>query len=134
MNLVDIYTLPDRHQVLYDLLKERDETTNINHRELPEWWQHVSYVESHPYDVWNFIEVGGQIVGHCYITTEDEIGIFVFREHQGKHYGPAAVRQLMFMAGKRKYKAHINPRNERSASLFARLGFTCKQHTYELSC
>jgi RimJ/RimL family protein N-acetyltransferase len=133
MNLIDVYERPDCHQILYDLLKERDETTNINHRELPEWWQHVKYVDSRPHDVWNFIEVEGQIVGSCYVTPDDEIGIFIFRAHQGKRYGPEAVRLLMWRTGKRNYKAHVNPRNERSASLFARLGFICKQHTYELA-
>lgn len=133
MNLIDVYARPDRHQILFDLLKERDETTNINHRELPEWWEHCRYVDSRPHDHWYFIDVDGEIVGACYVTPDDEIGIFIFRAHQGKHYGPSAVRLLMWTVGKRAYKANINPRNERSANLFAGLGFNCKQHTYELS-
>lgn len=130
MNLISVYEQPDRHQHLYDLLKERDETTNISHRALPEWEDHVRFVDSRPYPVWNFIEVNRQIVGACYLTAQNEIGIFIFREHQGNGYGPQAIQMLMKLNGPRPYLANINPRNERSAALFARLGFTCKQHTY----
>lgn len=132
MNLIDVYARPDRHQLLYDLLKERDETTNISHRELPTWWDHVNFVESRPYSVWNFIEVAGEIVGACYVSKTDELGIFIFRKHQGVGHGSEAVRLLMFMNGKRPYKANINPKNARSANLFEKMGFTCIQHTYEL--
>ena len=132
MNLIDVYTRPDRHQVLFDLLKERDDKENISHRELPEWWQHVQFVDKRPYQVWDFIEVDGEIVGACYITKHDEIGIFIFKKHQGQGYGPEAVRLLMFMNGKRNYKANISPHNERSAAVFSKLGFTHVQNTYEL--
>jgi hypothetical protein len=38
---------------------------------------------------------------------------------------------LMQRHGHRRYLANINPRNERSAYLFSRLGFNLVQHTYE---
>jgi hypothetical protein len=76
---------------------------------MPEWWQHVKFVESHPYDVWNFIDVRGEIVGACYVSRSDEIGIFIFKSHQGHGYGPEAVRLLMWFTGKRNYKAQHQP-------------------------
>jgi RimJ/RimL family protein N-acetyltransferase len=132
MSLTSVYERPDRHQLLYDLLKERDETVNVSHRELPAWCDHVRFVESHPYQEWYFIEAG-DVVGACYLTIDDEIGVFVFKEYQGHGYGPMAVRRLMDIHGQRRYLANINPRNERSAGIFAKLGFRCVQHTYELA-
>jgi RimJ/RimL family protein N-acetyltransferase len=132
MNLINVYDRQDRADILYRLLGERDETINVTHTGMPCYGDHVRYVESRPYECWYFIEVDGQIVGACYVTKKSELGIFIFKQHQGSGYGPEALRNLMWRTGKRKYIANINPRNERSAYLFSRLGFVPSQVVYEL--
>lgn len=129
MNLTPIAKRPDRYTLLYDLLSERDETVNISHREMPHWEDHAKFVEKHPYEAWYFI--GQEPVGAIYLTKQNEIGIGIFKEHQGKGYGPQAIKELMRRHGKRRYLANINPRNEPSARVFSNLGFKLVQHTYE---
>lgn len=131
MNLISVYKRPDRHDILWRLLLERDETINISHKKMPGWCQHVAFVESKPYKVWFFICDPGP-VGACYLSKQNEIGIHVFRASQGRGYGPRAVDEIIRTHGPGRYLANINPRNERSAALFANLGFKLCQHTYAL--
>jgi RimJ/RimL family protein N-acetyltransferase len=126
---------------LYKLLQERDETTNISHKGLPDFETHRAFVESKPYADWCFIGIDhwkngdcfDLVVGACYLSKQDEIGVFIFKAYQGKGYGWRAVKALIDKHGPRRYLANINPRNERSADLFARMGFKLIQHTYELT-
>lgn len=130
MALTSVYRRPDRHEILYRLLSERDEGVNISHKAMPCWGDHIRFVESMPYEAWYFI---GDVFGACYLSRQNEIGVFVFNEHRGKGYGRAAIQEIMRLHGKRRYLANVNPRNERSAALFASLGFELCQHTYALS-
>jgi hypothetical protein len=59
------------------------------------------------------------VVGACYLSKQDEIGVAVFKEYQGKNYGPWAIEALMLKHGKRRYLANVSPRNERSWKSFA---------------
>lgn len=131
MTLISVYERPDRHELLWNLLKERDETTNISHKAMPTWCEHVAFVESKPYAAWYFI-IGDDVHGACYLSKQDEIGVHVFRASQGCGYGPRAVNEIIRLHGRRRYIANISPRNERSAALFAALGFKLVQHTYSL--
>ena len=131
IRLTNVYDDPQSCSILYELLKERDEATNISHRSLPYPVDHINFFESRPYRHWYLVKSDEQVVGACYLTHKDEIGIFIFKAHQGKGYGRAAVRELMRENGGLRYKANINPQNERSANLFKSLGFKIIQHTYE---
>jgi RimJ/RimL family protein N-acetyltransferase len=134
LTLTSIYERPNRHWILYLLLCERDATTNISHNgRLPEYDAHVDFVESKPYADWCIIEINGDPVGACYLSKQDEIGIFILKAYQGKGYGWRAVKAMMEKHGPRRYLANINPRNERSKEMFTRMGFKIIQHTYELS-
>jgi RimJ/RimL family protein N-acetyltransferase len=118
---------------LYDLLKERDEATNISHKALPGYEIHCAFVDSQPYAAWYFIEINGHTAGACYLSKQDEIGVFIFKALQGFGYGGRAAKALIDGCGRRRYLANINPHNERSAELFSRMGFKLIQHTYELT-
>jgi RimJ/RimL family protein N-acetyltransferase len=132
MSLFSVYELPNRHDLLFRLLGERDETVNISHKALPSFEDHVAFVESRPYTVWYFIcDADEYVVGTCYLSKQDEIGVQVFRHSHGLGYGKSAVRELMKLHGPRRYLANINPQNERSAKMFKDLGFGLIQHTYE---
>jgi len=147
MTLVDVYSAPEAARVLYDLLAEREPQTNISHKAMPTWDEHVRFVASKPYQAWYLLEVDDgnnsrtappQIVGAIYLTKPaakaragDEIGVFVFKAHRGKGYGKAAIKALMSQHGKRRYLANIAPGNAASIKLFDALGFRHIQNTYE---
>jgi RimJ/RimL family protein N-acetyltransferase len=130
MRLTSIYERPDRAQILHQLLEEREPDQNISHKAMPTWDEHVRFVESRPYQAWYFIDDNG-IVGACYLSKQNEIGVFVSKQHRGKGYGPWAIEAIMLKHGKRRYLANINPRNARSIELFRNLGFKQIQATYE---
>jgi len=136
MKLVNVHKCKDAETILYELLKERsseeDRFVNIRHRALPPWRDHVRFVRSRPYRAWYLVFVEGECVGYVSLTRDDEVGIILFRAHRGKGYGPAAVRALMKKHPRPSYTANINPRNERSIRMFAKLGFAPLQNTYEL--
>ena len=130
MKLASVYERPDRAQLLFQLLEERGPDVSISHKAMPTWDEHVRFVESRPYQAWYFIEAEG-VVGACYLSKQDEIGVFVFNAHQGKGYGPWAIEAIMLKHGKRRYLANINPRNTKSAEIFRNLGFKQIQVTFE---
>ena len=130
MNLVSIYTRPDRARVLYALLAERRPSESISHRAMPTWEEHIKFVESRPYEAWYFID-NSETVGTCYLSKQNEIGVFIFEKFRGRGHGTWAIGAIMARHGKRRYLANINPRNLGSAKLFANLGFRLIQHTYE---
>ena len=133
MKLRSVYLHEGGDQLLYELLKERDEITNISHRQLPDWPSHVAFVASKPYTAWYFIQ-GDKLetYGAIYLSKTDEIGVFIFRRYRGNGYGPSAVRKLMEMHPRDRYLANINPQNERSISMFSGMGFRHIQNTLEL--
>jgi RimJ/RimL family protein N-acetyltransferase len=131
MNLVSIYERPDRALVLYQLLEEREPDQNISHKAMPSFDDHVRFVESRPYQAWYFILDGEMVLGACYLSKQDEIGVFVRKQHQGRGHGPWAVGAIMLKHGKRRYLANISPKNTRSAEIFRNMGFKHIQDTYE---
>jgi RimJ/RimL family protein N-acetyltransferase len=130
MNLISVHERPDRAELLYALLKERDSTVNISHRGMPCWGDHIRFIESKPYEAWYFVMDGNDVAGACYLSKQNEIGIFIFEKHRGAKLGRQAVQKLMQLHGKRRYLANMNPRNDRSRLLFTGLGFKPVQHTY----
>ncbi len=130
MKLQNVYERPDRLLLLWSLLQERDEAINISHKAMPSWEEHVRFVESKPYQDWCFI-LNEWPVGACYLSKQNEIGIFVFKVHQGHGHGKWAIEALMQKHGKKRYLANISPSNDRSAAMFRKLGFKQIQRTYE---
>ena len=92
IKLRDIYEVPDAPRHLYRLLEERGRDVNISHRAMPSWRAHLRFVRSRPYQAWYLIEADGEFAGATYLSKADEIGIFLFRSHQGRGLGPKAVR------------------------------------------
>lgn len=133
MRLVDLYRVAEAPALLYRLLEEREPDVNISHKAMPSWRQHLAFIRSRPYRAWYLIEADGGYVGAVYLSRQNEIGVFVLREHRGKGYGSAAVRKVMERhRSVKRFLANINPRNQRSIALFSDLGFRHIQNTYEL--
>jgi RimJ/RimL family protein N-acetyltransferase len=133
IDLADVYKTSGSIETLYELLKERDDTVNISHKELPSFCYHVMFVEHRPYAKWFLIMAEGERVGSIYLSRQGEIGVFIFKAHQGKGYGTAAIKALMAQEPGHRFLANVNPANDRSADLFKGLGFKLIQHTYEVT-
>jgi len=132
IGLRDIYKVPDAPRHLYRLLEERGRDVNISHRAMPSWRAHLRFVRSRPYHAWYLIEADGEIAGAAYLSKADEIGIFLFRSHQGRGLGPEAVKAVMKRHPRKRFLANVNPRNKGSIAMFEAMGFRHLQNTYEL--
>ena len=131
MNLIDVYKHKNSATLLYQLLQEREQHQCISHKELPSFINHLRFFDSKPYLAWYLVELGGIVIGSTYLTKDREIGIFLFKEHQGKSLGAKAV-QLLMDTHPGRFLANIAPTNPGSAEFFRNMGFKPIQHTYEL--
>ncbi len=116
---------------LYNLLKERTPNTNISHKKMPNYSEHVRFVKSKPYTKWNIIEWGKQKVGSIYLSKNDEIGIFLKKQFQGKNVGQESLELFIKMNPRKRYLANVSPKNIVSQKFFKKNGFKLIQYTYE---
>lgn len=122
-------------QLLFKILQERQPWQSISHTKMPSFKEHMTFVKSNPYAGWYFItddELPGEVIGSTYITSANEVGIFIHKEYNGKGYGKASMEYLMGLYDPPFY-ANINPLNHASREFFSKLGFEFKQVTYVLS-
>ncbi len=147
MRLVNVYdTGMSGYAFLYKLIEERTAEESISHGEMPEYSEHVRFVNSKPYFAWYIIEAGIDVhasiqkVGACLITHKNEIGIAIAKEHRRNGYARQALTKLLTMhdplpaqPSKRgaHFVANINPGNEASIKLFTGLGARHIQNTYQ---
>jgi RimJ/RimL family protein N-acetyltransferase len=137
VELVSVYTFPevDRYDYLWDLLQERTPEQSISHTEMPEWTDHMEFVDSKPYDYWCFIKVNVMktdvILGCIYLTADREVGITIFKNCQNQGVASEALKLLMGIVPGPLY-ANINPNNQASIDFFEGKGFKHIQNTYKL--
>lgn len=132
MKLIDVYEIANSEKILYDLLSERETVVNISHHQMPTWEQHCEFVNSRPYREW-FIVINDteKPVGACYLSKQNEIGVQVFRDFQGRGYGNFAIQAIMYRHADERLLANISPENVKSQEVFKKLGFRLIQYTYE---
>ena len=121
------------YRFLYYLLMERDTRANISHKKMPTYNQHVSFVSAKPYSKWYVIFYGVNKAGSIYLTSQNEIGIFIKKSFQNKQIGNIALRKLIQKNPKKRYLANVNPKNKKSIRFFKNSGFKLIQYTFELS-
>ena len=121
------------YRFLYDLLMERDTRANISHKKMPTYNQHVSFVSAKPYSKWYVILYGASKAGSIYLTSQNEIGIFIKKSFQNKQIGNIALHKLTQKNPKKRYLANVNPQNKKSMRFFKKNGFKLIQYTFELS-
>lgn len=131
MTLVDVYSTEDAALVLWELLKERSPEQSISHEKMPTWEEHVAYIRKRPVAHWYLIGNEDSWVGSIYLSRRREIGIWVFRVHQRKGYGKAAVEELM-RQHPGKFYANVAPMNYDSHEFFMSMGAKMCQYTYKL--
>ena len=119
-------------QFLYELLSERDSRANISHKKMPTYDEHLKFVTSKPYSKWYIIYYYNKKSGSIYLSKQNEIGIFLKKEIQGKGIGTKALELIMKKNGSKRYLANISPKNKKSIEFFKKHGFKLVQYTYEL--
>jgi len=121
------------YRFLYDLLMERNPKANISHKKMPTYNEHVSFVSAKPYSKWYVILYRVNKVGSIYLTSQNEIGIFIKKSFQSKQLGNIALRKMIQKNPKKRYLANVNPLNKKSMRFFKNNGFKLIQYTFELS-
>ena len=121
------------YRFLYNLLMERDARANISHKKMPTYNQHVAFVSAKPYSKWYVILSDTNKAGSIYLTSQNEIGIFIKKSFQGKQLGNIALHKLIQKNPKKRYLANVNPQNKKSMCFFKNNGFKLIQYTFELS-
>ena len=121
------------YRFLYNLLMERDTRVNISHKKMPTYNQHVSFVSAKPYSKWYVILYGASKAGSIYLTSQNEIGIFIKKSFQSKQIGNIVLHKLIQKNPKKRYLANVNPQNKKSMHFFKNNGFKLIQYTFELS-
>ena len=117
---------------LYALLKERDSKANISHKKMPTYSEHIKFVNSKPYNKWYIIKFKNKKIGSIYLTNQNEIGIFIKKDIQGKNLGRQALSLMIDKNPRKRYLANVNPKNSKSIKFFKSNGFKIIQHTFEL--
>ena len=121
------------YRFLYDLLKERDSRVNISHKKMPTYNEHLKFIKSKPYTKWYIVKYGTQKIASIYLTSQNEIGIFIKKTHQNKHLGGIIMSQLIQKNPRERYLANVSPKNKISENFFKSYGFKFIQKTYELT-
>jgi len=121
------------YRFLYGLLMERDTRVNISHKKMPTYNQHVSFVSAKPYSKWYVILYGASKAGSIYLTSQNEIGIFIKKSFQNKQIGNIVLHKLIQKNPKKRYLANVNTQNKKSMRFFKNNGFKLIQYTFELS-
>ena len=133
LNKIDLQLVTKKDlRFLYELLKERDYSTNISHRKMPTYNEHANFVLSKPYSKWYIIYFGRKKVGSIYISKQNEVGIFIKKIFLKKGIGTEVLSRVMKLNPREQFLANINPKNKKSIEFFKKNGFEILQHTYEL--
>ena len=118
------------YKFLYELLKERDPIVNISHQQMPSWDEHVKFNKSRPYKYDFIIKEEKRKIGRVYITSRNEIGIFVKKALRSKGYGAAILGMILDRLKDKAVYANIAPHNKKSQKFFEKFGFKLIQYTY----
>ena len=121
------------YRFLYDLLKERNPRTNISHKKMPTYRQHVSFVSSKPYSKWYVVLYDDSRVGSLYLSKQNEIGISFVDSSSHDQLGNHALQLLIKKNPRKRYLANVSPLNKKLQSFFIHNNFTQLEYTYELT-
>ena len=118
---------------LYDLLKYRDENSNISHKKMPTFLQHKKFVNSKPYVYWYIILQDNEEIGSVYITMLNEIGLHLKQEFNNLKLETKILNLLMLKHPKTRFLININPKNKKRIDFLKKNGFKLIQYTFEFT-
>ena len=135
MNLITIDEDDEKDlRFLFNMLKERTKKESISHKKMPTYKEHKKFVKSEPYKMWSLIlDDSDNYIGTCYLSKQNEIGIFLLKRYRRKGIGSMLIEYLIEVLKEKEYYANINPKNVKSVEFFKRLGFKHIQNTYRLT-
>ncbi len=116
---------------LYDLLKNRQENSNISHKKMPTFLQHKRFVELKPYAYWYIILKNNEEIGSVYITKINEIGLHLKQDFNNLKLEKNILDLLMLKHPKTRFLININPRNKKRINFLKKNGFNLIQYTFE---
>ena len=117
---------------LYELLKNKDPSTNISHKKMPSYDEHVEFVMSKPYTNWYIIECDKKNVGTIYLSKQDEIGISIKRDYKYEQIAKPALKLLIKLNPRKRYRVNVSPKNIRLQEFFLKNGFNSLEYVYEM--
>ena len=117
---------------LYELLKNKDPSTNISHKKMPSYDEHVEFVMSKPYTNWYIIEYDKKNVGAIYLSKQDEIGISINNDYEYDQIAETALKLLMKLNPRKRYLANVSPKDKNSQKFLLKNGFTGLEYVYEM--
>jgi len=116
---------------LYELLKNKNPNSNISHKKIPSYDEHVEFVMSKPYTNWYIIECDKKNVGTIYLSKQDEIGISINNDYEYDQIVKTALKLLMKLNPRKRYLANVSPNDVRSQEFLLKNGFTGLENIYE---
>ena len=117
---------------LYELLKNKDPNSNISHKKMPSYDEHVKFVMSEPYTIWYIIECDKKNVGSIYLSKRDEIGISINNDFEYDQIVKTALKLLMKLNPRKRYLARVSPKDVKSQEFLLKNGFTGLEYIYEM--
>ena len=72
-------------EFLFDLLKKRDPISNISHKKMPSYSQHIKFIKSKPYSKWYIILKENEKIGSIYLSKNNEIGLSILESKRTKN-------------------------------------------------
>ena len=117
---------------LYELLKNKDPSTNISHKKMPSYDEHIEFVMSKPYTNWYIIEYDKKNVGSIYLSKQDEIGISIDNDYEYDKIVRPALKLLVKLNPRKRYLVNVSPDDIRSQKFLLKNGFTGLEYVYEM--
>ena len=120
---------------LYEILKKRK--FNISHEDLPDFNIHRKFVLNHPYRYWKIVKNQNKIIGSCYITFENVVGINLIKS--SKYEYQAIIKQILQTCKPLKenksirskyFLINVNPQNRKLIQALKFIGLEHIQNTY----
>lgn len=118
---------------LYEILRERldEPQTNISHKALPTFEEHMVFMRSSPYMAWFVVTMDGLPVGATYLTRQREIGLYICRDFREQGIGREVVAEMRARFPG-PILANVNPENVKARQFWERMGGKLLQVTYAL--
>ena len=117
---------------LYELLKSKDPDSNISHKKMPSYDEHVEFVMSKPYTAWYIIEYNKKNAGSIYLSKRDEIGISINHDYNYEKIAKPALKLLMELNPRNRYLVNVSPKDIRAQEFLLKNGFSGLEYVYEM--
>ena len=117
---------------LYELLKNKNPNSNISHKKMPSYDEHIKFVMSKPYTSWYIIECDKKNVGSVYLSKRDEIGMSINNDFEYDEIAKTVLKLLMKLNPRKRYLANVSPKDVRSQEFLLKNGFAGLEYVYEM--